>query len=111
MPGPSGSDSGAHIPENLTAYSYLKTSCLTEDRQKNHRVFKPIIGHKLWKEHSKDKVDAGLDSVCLKTSITSFSFDYINGFDFPLNFWVPVFSYLPLLQEKGDNCRVPSNQQ
>ena len=59
MPGPSRSDSGAHVPENLTAYSYLKTSCFTEDRQNNHHVFEPIIGHKLWKEYSKDKVDAG----------------------------------------------------
>ena len=30
MPGPNSSDSGAHISENLTAYSYLKTSCFAE---------------------------------------------------------------------------------
>ena len=59
MPGPHGSDSGAHISKNLTAYPYLKTSCFTEDCQKNHHVFEPIIGHKLRKEHSKDKLDAG----------------------------------------------------
>ena len=111
MPGPSRSDSGAHVPENLTAYSYLKTSCFTEDRQKNHHVFEPIIGHKFERNIVKTKWMPDFDSVCLKTSITSFLFDCINGFDFPLNFWVPVFSYLPLLQEKGNNCRIPGSQK